>query len=57
MNYTVLFWIGTIFFLTSSMLLAWQQGKCVGGLFFIQVASGIAMFVGSKIGRSFLGLE
>lgn len=55
MNYTVLFWIGTLLFLTTSLVLIWQNKG--GSLLLAQVAGGVAMFVGSKIGRSFLGLE
>jgi hypothetical protein len=56
-DYTTLFWVGTIaFFLSSTMIWIGRMGD-VGYVFYIQMAAGILMFVGSKIGRSFLGLE
>lgn len=56
-NFTTLFWLGTIAFLISSMLLVFQ-GKLKGDLlFYSQVSGGLLMFVGSKIGRTFLGFE
>jgi hypothetical protein len=57
MNYTVMFWVGTLVFLATSLILAWQNWKQLDGLFVAQILGGLAIFVGSKIGRSFLGLE
>ena len=56
-NYTTVFWVGTIvFFLTSAALWIGRQGD-VGYVFYAQVLAGFLMFAGSKIGRAFLGLE
>ncbi len=54
MNFTYVFWIGVVSFILSSTLIALQR---VDSLFYIQVIAGGMMFVGSKIGRSFLGLS
>lgn len=51
--YTYIFWAATLVFLVSSLLLA---TKPQGILFYLQVVGGVFMFVGSKIGRQFLGL-
>ncbi len=56
-DYTTMFWVGTITFLLSSLLIWLGRMGDVGYVFYIQFAAGILMFVGSKIGRSFLGLE
>jgi hypothetical protein len=53
MFYTYLFWTATVVFLVTSLSLAM---KPQGTLFYVQVAAGLLMFVGSKIGREFLGL-
>lgn len=56
-NYTTVFWIGTIaFFLASVALWIGRQGD-VGYVFYIQVLAGFMIFAGSKIGRAFIGLE
>lgn len=57
MNYTHLFWFGTLVFLAASVGFACMHWKTLDWVFGAQVAGGIAIFVGSKIGRSFLGLE
>lgn len=54
MVYTYLFWGATLMFLVSSILLAMKPQDT---LFYVQVTGGVLMFVGSKIGRTFLGLE
>jgi hypothetical protein len=56
-DYTKIFWVGTVVFFLSSLLLWLGRMGDVGYMFYIQFAAGILMFVGSKIGRSFLGLE
>jgi hypothetical protein len=56
MYYTQLFWFGTIVFLVASIGFA-CRAKYLDWTFVAQFLGGIAMFVGSKIGRSFLGLE
>jgi hypothetical protein len=53
MFYTYLFWAATFTFLITSFMLATRSQE---PLFYVQVAAGILMFVGSKIGREFLGL-
>lgn len=53
MFYTYLFWAATLTFVVTSAILASQPQ---GTLFYVQVAAGLLMFVGSKIGRAFLGL-
>lgn len=57
MYYTQLFWFGTLVFLTASVGYACMHWKTLDWLFGALIIGGIAMFVGSKIGRSFLGLE
>ena len=53
--YTRLFWVSSILFITlSAYLLCCTKRTPV---FYAQIASGCAMFITSKIGRSFLGLE
>jgi hypothetical protein len=54
MFYTYVFWAASIAFLLSSLALA---PTCRSNLFYVQVVSGFLIFVGSKIGRTFLGLE
>jgi len=54
-TYTVLFWIFAItFFVMSAYLFTCKKRS---NTFYLQVASGAGMFVTSKIGRKFLGLE
>ena len=50
--YTKLFWMFFLAFIfLSSYLLCYTKKK---NIFYLQIASGIGMFVTSKIGRSFL---
>jgi len=52
--YTALFWLSYLLFIALSLyLVLYTKGSMV---FYAQVASGVAMFVTSKIGRTFLGL-
>lgn len=51
--FTYLFWTATIVFLVTSAVLATENK---GPVFYAQVLAGLGMFVGSKIGRTFLGL-
>lgn len=54
-TYTVLFWIFALtFFVMSAYLFTCKKRS---NTFYLQVASGAGMFVTSKIGRKFLGLE
>ena len=50
--YTRLFWMFFLAFIfLSSYLVFWTN---ITNIFYLQIASGIGMFVTSKIGRSFL---
>ena len=54
-NFTILFWFSSLaFFVLSLYLLCCKKRTPV---FYAQVASGFGIFIGSKIGRKFLGLE
>ena len=53
--FTKLFWISSVlFFVLSGYLLCCTKKTPV---FYAQIASGCLMFISSKIGRKFLGLE
>ncbi len=54
-TFTKLFWFFYILFIVLSIYLL----CCIkrSNIFYLQIASGIGMFVTSKIGRTFLGLE
>jgi hypothetical protein len=52
--FTVLFWMSSLLFIGLSVYLLPSNRS---PLFYAQVFSGCAMFVTSKIGRTFLGLE
>ena len=54
-TYTLLFWLSSILFATLSAYLVCCTKKT--NIFYAQIASGCGMFVTSKIGRKFLGLE
>ncbi len=56
-DFTYVFWVGTIIFFISSIVLWVGRVGDVGYVFYLQVAAGFLMFAGSKIGRAFLGLE
>ena len=53
--YTKLFWLCFLLFVGLSMYLLCCTKKTP--VFYAQIASGFGMFVTSKIGRTFLGLE
>lgn len=53
--YTQMFWLFFILFLGLSGYLLCCTKK--SNVFYAQILSGIGMFVTSKIGRKFLGLE
>lgn len=57
MNYTNLFWLATIIFFSTTLVLLIQNRNSLNYLFYIQALAGTSMFVTSKIGRTFLGLE
>ena len=54
-SFTFLFWISAVTFFTMSiyLLMCTKRSKT----FYIQIAAGAGMFITSKIGRKFLGLE
>ena len=53
--YTRLFWMFFLVFVILSGYLLCCTKK--SNIFYIQIASGLGMFVTSKIGRSFLGIS
>jgi len=53
--FTILFWISFLLFAALSMYLLCCTKRTP--VFYAQIASGFAMFVTSKIGRKFVGLE
>jgi maltodextrin utilization protein YvdJ len=53
--YTRLFWMFFLIFVILSGYLLCCTKK--SNMFYIQIASGLGMFVTSKIGRSFLGIS
>jgi len=53
--FTKLFWLSFLLFIGLSSYLVCCTKKT--NIFYAQIASGVAMFVTSKIGRKFLGLE
>jgi hypothetical protein len=52
--YTVSFWIFYLVFIVLSVYLV--SYKKVDEVLYLQIASGVGMFVTSKIGRTFLGI-
>jgi hypothetical protein len=54
-NFTFLFWIFTIMFVSLSAYLLCCTKK--SPIFFLQIGSGVGIFATSKIGRKFLGFE
>ena len=54
-TYTKLFWISFLLFTGLSMYLLCCTKRTP--VFYAQIGAGFAMFVTSKIGRTFLGLE
>ena len=53
--FTKLFWLSSLLFAVLSVYLLCCVKK--SPVFYAQIASGLGMFVTSKIGRKFLGLE
>ena len=53
--FTMLFWASFLLFLGLSAYLVCCTKKT--SIFYLQIASGCGMFVTSKIGRKFLGLQ
>jgi len=53
--YTKLFWLSFFSFITLSIYLLCCTKRTP--VFYAQIAAGCAMFITSKIGRKFLGLE
>jgi hypothetical protein len=53
--FTILFWISSLLFAGLSIYLLCCTTKTP--IFYLQIASGCGMFINSKIGRKFLGLE
>ena len=53
--FTILFWIFFLLFIILSIFLLCCIKK--SNLFYVQIGCGIGMFITSKIGRNFLGIE
>lgn len=53
--FTQLFWMFFLLFIISSVFLLCCTKK--SNVFYFQISCGIGMFITSKIGRNFLGLE
>ena len=56
MDYDKLFWSAVITYMVTTALYILGRAGDVGLLYILSVVAVVAMFVGSKIGRSFLGL-
>ncbi len=56
MGFHQLFWGGVITYLVTTLLYIVGKGGAVGILYYASVLAVMAIFVGSKIGRTFLGL-
>ncbi len=56
MDYDKVFWGGVVSYIVTTILYVVGRGGDVGLLYYASVAAAVAMFVGSKIGRTFLGL-
>ena len=54
-SYTNLFWLSSLLFIALSLYLVCCTKRTP--IFYAQIASGCGMFITSKIGRTFLGLE
>jgi hypothetical protein len=54
-NYTKLFWLSTLLFIAFSLYLLCCTKRTA--MLYAQIASGFGMFITSKIGRKFLGLD
>jgi hypothetical protein len=53
--FTTLFWFSFLVFVGLSLYLLCYTTRSM--VFYAQISAGLAMFVTSKIGRTFLGLE
>ncbi len=53
--FTKLFWLSSLVFIGLSLYLVCCTKR--SPIFYLQIASGLGMFITSKIGRKFLGLE
>jgi len=53
-NFTKMFWVSFLLFSGLSFYLLCCTKR--SPVFYVQIASGVAMFITSKIGRTFLGL-
>ena len=53
--FTKLFWLSSLLFIALSLYLVCCTKRTP--IFYAQIASGCGMFITSKIGRTFLGLE
>ena len=53
--YTTLFWLSAVAFIVLSLYLVCCKKRTP--VFYAQIAAGCGMFITSKIGRKFLGLE
>jgi len=53
--FTTLFWLSFLIFIGLSLYLLCCTKR--SPLFYLQIGSGVAMFITSKIGRKFLGIE
>ncbi len=54
-TFTKLFWLSSILFFVLSIYLLCCTKRTP--IFYAQISSGFAMFITSKIGRKFLGLD
>jgi hypothetical protein len=54
-NFTKLFWLSFLVFVGLSLYLLCCTKRTP--IFYAQISAGFAMFITSKIGRNFLGLE
>lgn len=54
-TFTTLFWLSSVLFFGLSVYLLCCSKRTP--IFYAQIASGCGMFVTSKIGRTFLGLD
>ena len=53
--FTILLWLSSLLFIVLSVYLLCCTKRTP--VFYAQIASGFGMFITSKIGRTFLGLE
>jgi len=53
--FTFLFWLSSLLFFGLSIYLLCCTKRT--SIFYLQIAAGCGMFISSKIGRKFLGLE